>query len=508
MKRTVFIMGLVLALFLDIAFCSAADAAWITGKVIESVATSGKKKGSSGTRVAYAVITIEGTNYQTCADSTGTFVFGQDIPEGVYTIGAYKDGYYLDTKKITLGHECLNLTFVLTRKRNTPPSEALSDPSGMHSGVNVSDALYVAFSQIAVPGSPASSSSSKGAAMGSNMTTMQYKAAIAAGADVRTLHGMPAPKDYLKNDADGDYFTPVSMQPNTIAVVNPYSPKDTSFITMNTKPYWVCFDNTGSKVFVSTDTQYIHVIDVNAGNKVIGTIPTGGIVTDITRAPDGNVYAAVSGTRPGVLVISPLSNSASAFYQVKPVRTGSDSQPRAIAVGTNYIYLAMGTNNAGEVLALNKAGGAVLGACSVGPFPAGMCITPNGKYVFVANRNGGTVSVLDAARLALLGSARVGSQPTKVVSSPTGDKIYVTNFASNYVSVLDGRTCATIATIPTGKGPMGLGISADGTKVFVSNNGENNISIINAEANSVIQTTTASTTSKPFGLAVRPGGMR
>lgn len=510
MKKANAFAALFLLAALFVAMRTPVEAGVVTGQVIESVASAGKSYTPASARINYALVTIEGTNFQTYSSSSGSFAFPSEIPEGVYNIGVYKDGYYLDTKRVTVGRNPINLVFVLTRKKSTPPTEASSGPSYMSPGY-ISDALYVAFSEIAIPGSPGSSKSSRNTAVGSNMTSMQFKAAIAAGADVTTLHGMPTPvQDYDKiNPANGgDYYTPISKQPNTVAVVDPYSPKNTSFVTMNTKPYWVCFDNSGSKVFISTDTQYIHVMDVNAGNKIIGTIPTGGIVTDITRAPDGNVYASVSGSRAGVLVINPLSNSASAFYPVKAVRSASDAQPRAIAVGSKYIYVALGTNSAGEVLALNKAGGAILGSCPVGPFPSGMCVTPNGKYVFVANRNGGTVSVLDAERLALLGSARVGSQPTKVVSSPTGDKIYVTNFGSNYLSVLDGRTCATIATVATGKGPLGLGISADGTRVFVSNNIENNISIINAEVNSVVQTTTPSTTSKPFGLAVRPGGMR
>lgn len=495
--------------FLSISYSYAAV---VTGQVVESAASAKKTYNVNGNRVNGALLTIEGTNFQAVTNSGGAFTFTQEIPPGVYNIGAYKDGYYLETKRVTVGDVPLNLLFVLTRKTNAPISENPMMPSGSSLGY-ISDALYVAYSAITIPGSPASSGSASFPAVGSNMTSMQFKAAIAAGADVNTLHGMPAPKSIFQQGVDlansGDFYTPISNQPNTIAVVDPYSPKNTTFVTMNTKPYWVCFDNSGNKVFVSTDTQYIHVIDVNAGNKVIGTIPTGGIVTDITRAPDGNVYASVSGSRPGILVINPLSNSASAFYPVKSSgRIGSEAQPRAVAVGANYIYVAMGTNSAGEILALNRSGGSVLGACTVGAFPSGLCVSPNGKYLFSANRNSGTLSVLDASRLSLLGTVRVGTQPTKVVSSPRGDKIYVTNYGSNYLSVLDGRTCSIIATVPTGKGPMGLGISADGTRVFVANNTENNLSIINAESNSVIQTTTPSTTSRPFGLAVRPGGMR
>lgn len=500
----------VLALIMSCCIYSVC-AGTVTGQVIESVSSTGQSYDTHSNRIQGAIVTIEGTNYQTVTNSSGSFAFGVEVQEGIYNVGVYKDGYFLETKRVTIGPMPINLVFILTRKKNAPAStDTVLSPQ--NDPAYISDALYVAYSAITIPGSPASGGQSKFPAVGSNMTSMQYKAAIAAGADVTTLHGMPTPtrsNDVMNPANRGDFYTPLSNQPNTIAVVDPYSPKRTTFVTMNTKPYWVCFDSSGNKVFISTDTQYIHVLDVRAGNKIVGTIPSGGIVTDITRGPDGYVYASVSGSRPGVLVINPSTNSASGFYQVKSSgRIGSDAQPRGIAVGTNYIYVAMATNSAGEVLALNKSGGAVLGSCAVGAFPAGLCLTPNGKYLFTANRSSGDVSVLDAARLAPLGRVRVGSQPTKIATSPRGDKIYVTNYGSNYLSVLDGRTCAVIATVPTGKGPLGVGVSADGTRVFVSNNTENNLSIINAEVNSVIQTTTPSTTSRPFGLAVRPGGMQ
>ena len=40
-----------------------------------------------------------------------------NIPPGVYNIGAYKDGYYLETKRVTLTEVPLNLVFILTRNR-------------------------------------------------------------------------------------------------------------------------------------------------------------------------------------------------------------------------------------------------------------------------------------------------------------------------------------------------------------------------------------------------------
>ena len=489
---------------LFLLFTVNAYSAQIYGQVMESVTSSTEARPSNSNKISSALIVIEGTNFQAATNSSGFFAFPENIPDGVYNIGAYKDGYNLETKKVNVqGHLPISLTFILTKKQQAPTLSMGTVPSA----INIPDAVYVAFASIA-----SSSQSSSGASPttpGSSMTTsLQFRAAIAAGADPTNLTGMPAPGIDL-NPANisnrGESYTPVTTNPNSIAVMDPHNPKQTTYVNFNTKPHWLTFDNSGTKIFISTDTQYIVVLDVAAGNRVIGSIPTGGIVTDITRAPDGNVYASVSGARKGIVVISPSTNAATAFYEVKPsAKMSKDAQPRALAIGPDFIYVAMASNSTGEVLALNRSGGAMRGACEVGAFPSGICLTPNGKYLFVANRNSGDVSVVDTSRMSVLGRVRVGSQPTRVVSSPLGDRIYVTNFASNYLSVIDGRTGGIVATINTGKGPIGLGITPDGTRVFVANNTENNVTIINAESNTVIQTTTPSTSSKPFGIAVKP----
>ena len=488
---------------LFLSFTMTGYCAQIYGKVIESVTSSNSS--SNAPTISGAIAVIEGTNFQSVTNNNGYFAFPEDIPDGVYNIGVYKDGYHLETKKVNVsGNIPISLTFILTKKQQAPTLSMGTVPSS----VNIPDAVCIAYASITIQGSSAGSNSTSTPGPGSNMTSLQFRSAIAAGADPTTLGGMPNPgidsPGHISNR--GDYYTPVSSNPNSIALMDPHNPKNTTYVNFNTKPHWLTFDNSGTKLFISTDTQYIVVLDAANGNRIIGSIPAGGIVTDITRAPDGNVYAAVSGSRRGVLVISPSTNAAVAFYETKPSsKVPSDAQPRAIAVGTEYIYLAMGSTSSGEVQALNRSGGALLGTCETGQFPSGICLTPNGKYLFVANRNGGDLSVIDAQRLSVMGRVRVGSQPTRIVSSPLGDRIYVTNFASNYVSVIDGRTGTQIATINTGKGPVGLGITPDGTRVFVSNNLENNVTIINAETNTVIQTTTPSTSSKPFGVAVKPG---
>lgn len=480
-------------------FSASAYAAQVYGYVVESVVSQDKPstEGVTAAKMPGVLIVIEGTNYQTITNTNGYFGFPQDIPDGVYNIGAFKDGYNLETKKLTVrGDTPINMQFVLTKKLSAP-SLSLGTVPGAGT---IEDAVCVAFAAIQAPAAPGTPASARNG----SMTSLQFRASIAAGADPASISGMPSPNMTPSNPTS--LYTPVSSVQNALAVMDPNNPSNTTYVNFKTKPLWVTFDNSGSKLFVSTDSQYIVVLDANAGNRILGSIPSGGIVTDITRAPDGKVYASVSGSRPGVLVISPLTNAATAFYQVRPSKNApSDAQPRALAVGSDYIYLAMGSNSAGEVQALNRADGRALAACPVGAFPSGVALTPNGKYLFVANRNSGDVSVLDALRLGKIVNIRVGAQPTRIISSPTGEKIYVTNFGSGYVTVINGKTGSIDATVNTGKGPLGIAINSDGTRVFVSNNQENNISIINAEYNSVIQTTTASTVNRPYGVAVKPG---
>lgn len=480
----------------------------IIGQVVESVAaneafSSVQSQHKLNRPIDGAQVVVEGYDVDTYTNATGWFQF-KDFPDGVYNIAVVKEGYHVMTKQVKVeGLTPSQIHFVLVKKKG---SSSLN--LGAPSQVMAPNSVYVAFSAISMPGS--SSASKTGAPVpGSNMSTLQYRSAIAAGADPNSLGGMPAPPqvDVGRGVTSSDFATPAGAMPNNITVLDPHTPKNTSAVNFNAKPYWVCFDNSGTRVFVSTESQYITVLDAASGNRVIGSIPANGVVTDMKRAPDGNVYVSIIGKNPGVMVISPTTNTTMAFYPVTSPRI-PDAQPRALAVGTNYIYVAMGANSSGEVLALNRSGGAVLGACAVGAFPNGVCLTPNGKYLFVSNRNSGDVSIVDAASLSPLGKVRVGSQPMRIVSSPTGDRIYVANYGSNYVSVIDGRNGSVVSTVNTGKGPLDVGITSDGTRLFVSNNIENSITVIDTEINAPIQTTVSSTVSKPFGLSVRPGGGR
>jgi DNA-binding beta-propeller fold protein YncE len=183
-----------------------------------------------------------------------------------------------------------------------------------------------------------------------------------------------------------------------------------------------------------------------------------------------------------------------------------------------------------------------VGRVPVGPDPAGVAVSPDGKLVFVANRNSGgksrpdgdSISVVDVAaakevrRIEVGNGARphdirmVGGKvyftaegyravgrvdpdrnkvdwtvglgqkgPTMLAVSRSGNTIVAANADSDNVSVVDGvvkgPSAWEITLLPVGKSPEGVDISPDDKEAWASNEEAGGISIIDLAKKAVIQ---------------------
>ena len=98
----------------------------------------------------------------------------------------------------------------------------------------------------------------------------------------------------------------------------------------------------------------------------------------------------------------------------------------------------------------------------------------------------------------------VGSYPWGVAVSPDGTKVYVTNHGNNNVSVIDTATNTVTATVNVGSYPNGVAVNPDGTKVYVANPGSNTVSVIDTATNTVTATVNVGNSPVAFGQFIGP----
>jgi YVTN family beta-propeller protein len=123
-------------------------------------------------------------------------------------------------------------------------------------------------------------------------------------------------------------------------------------------------------------------------------------------------------------------------------------------------YIA--NNGSNDVSVIDTATNKVTATISVGSFPLGVTVTPDGGNVYVTNTNSATVSVIDPVSNKVIDRVSVGTQPYSLAAAPDGRRVYVANACYGFcgsVSVINTATNMVIATIPVGYSPTGVAVS-------------------------------------------------
>lgn len=179
---------------------------------------------------------------------------------------------------------------------------------------------------------------------------------------------------------------------------------------------------------------------------------------------------------------------------------------RANAAPLAYITTSTTTGGAVVVIDAGAASPTAGAIVSVGSFPEGVAVSPDGSRVYVANLNSSTVSVIDATTTQPTVTATLTvATPFGVAVSPDGSRLYVTSRDSNSVSVINTATDMFIATVGVGASPHGVAVSPDGSRVYVANSVSNTVSVINT---ATLAASTMGVGSSPYGLALSPDGSR
>jgi YVTN family beta-propeller protein len=187
----------------------------------------------------------------------------------------------------------------------------------------------------------------------------------------------------------------------------------------------------------------------------------------------------------------------------------------AVTPDGDHVYVS----NAGEntVSVIQTSDNTVVGSrITVGNEPTGVAVTPDGDHVYVSNRWDDTVSVIRTSDNTVVGAAiPVGRLPLAIAVTPDGAHVYVANssritpwkgppFSDFTLSVIRTSDNTVIATVTVGDDPTGVTVTPDGDHVYVSNAGENTVSVIQTSDNTVIDTVTVG--DEPKGVTVTPDG--
>jgi YVTN family beta-propeller protein len=216
-----------------------------------------------------------------------------------------------------------------------------------------------------------------------------------------------------------------------------------------------------------------------------------------------------------------VTNSASGTVSTIDVKTRS-KDPTDIAVGSLPLGVAVTPDGKTAFVANNGSGSVSTidvktrtknpADIGVGRNPRSVAVTPDGKTAFVTNASfgaepfprGNSVSKIDVkTRTKDPGDITVGPLPAGVAFTPDGKTAFVTKAVSDSVSMVDVKTENNLADIAVGSLPTGVAVTPDGKTAFVTNHGSGTVSTIDVKTRTKNPNDIA-VSPEPFGVAITP----
>lgn len=143
--------------------------------------------------------------------------------------------------------------------------------------------------------------------------------------------------------------------------------------------------------------------------------------------------------------------------------------PLEIEVSPSGDRLYVTAEEAGSLLAVDAASGAVVDRIAVGRQPNGIALSRDGRIAFVSDRRADNVAVVDLVSGSVTAWIPVGAAPAGVAISGDESRLFVANSVSNDVSIVDIDGEREIRRLAAGQSPYAVGVAPDGASVFVTN---------------------------------------
>jgi YVTN family beta-propeller protein len=185
---------------------------------------------------------------------------------------------------------------------------------------------------------------------------------------------------------------------------------------------------------------------------------------------------------------SPAMQSFPQVPQRSTIPTGATmAWPQKLAVSADGRQLLVPLNLVDRAAVVSLDASDAVQYVTVGSYPFGAAITPDGSTGLVSNEASGTLSVVDMANAKVTHDITVGpplSHPQGIAVDSAGKYAYVAMSAMDQVVVVNLEEFAVERTISVGRKeglgtmPVALAISADDSRLFVAESGTDSLAVL------------------------------
>lgn len=468
---------MMLRLLLLLLLTSWAYATTLQGMVVTGISPEEGNVVGRGDPLGGVEIEVEGTEFRTVSSPNGYFHI-EDLPDGEYRLKAHRNGFPDASTRVRVGG-------IIAR------CQILMNPGRANGGTggdifSLPGDLVVAYSK-----KPANVND-----MESSPFKNIWQMVIAAGGKISVR------PDELPHQPTGwglSYLMNAISTDENCLMFFPFSnPSRTEFLKTPIRPFWTCYDPTGTLLFIGAESQIVQVLDSRQKYKNIRNIPMQGVITDLRLSADGRyITVCLMGANPGVALLDPKELKVAGFLPT-PYSPWS-----ACLVGPR-VFACMGDSRFGQVVALDAQSGQIVGQCKVGNCPTDVKATPDGRTLAVACSGNACVALLDSLEVTLKATIPVDVQPQKLAISPDGKRCLVPSRQNNTVSVIDLASAQVSATTDVGQAPVGICYGRDGRHAYVACRDSGVIMVLDGKNGQVLHTTIPLPHAVPIGVCIHP----
>jgi YVTN family beta-propeller protein len=267
----------------------------------------------------------------------------------------------------------------------------------------------------------------------------------------------------------------VTVEGNSVAVIDPESNRVTDAISVGTRPGAIA-SGSGSLWVANRDDQSVSRIDPDTSSvvKAISVVdtPTG------LAAVDGATWVVGSNVAgPSVRLRRIDAQFDAVAPKIKMIDNVVPGGPGAAAALGKTLWIAP---SSGLLTRVDLRTGRILDDIDTNSGPTAVAVGPDAAWV--ADSDAGTVTRVDPTGQLT---------PIRVVGSPSAialgaGAVWVTNRSDDTVVRIDSNTQAATATIPVGKAPTGIAFGEG--SVWVANSGDGTVSRLDPDTGEVSET--------------------